>query len=186
MSWPTGRQFFTSAKRIAVGYISGWTFFSYLYLDMLNKYTLRFTKFFIYVSVKVFIKKYCLMALHSYLTVKVIQMYKFDSYASPRALFKNKKLYFSLESRRSAWGFLVRPWATNSRPSYLEEFEEPAESCIKVCIVSCFIHPKFFCQSGLILKVKALFWRAQSLAKLIFKKKKETDIKVKTFVKTGP
>lgn len=38
-----------------------------------------------------------------------------------------------------------------------EEFEEPAESCIKVCIVSCFIHPKFFCQSGLILKVKALF-----------------------------
>ena len=116
MSWPTGRQFFTSAKRIAVGYISGWTFFSYLYWDMLNKYTLRFTKFFIYVSVKVFIKKYCLMALHSYLTVKVIQMYKFDSYASPRALFKNKKLYFSLESRRSARGFLVRPWATNSRP----------------------------------------------------------------------
>lgn len=49
------------------------------------------------------------MALHSYLTVKVIQMYKFDSYASPRALFKNRKLYFSLESRRSAWGFLVRP-----------------------------------------------------------------------------
>lgn len=40
------------------------------------------------------------MALHSYLTVKVIQM--FDSYASPRALFKNRKLYFSLESRRSA------------------------------------------------------------------------------------
>ena len=132
------------------------------------------------------LKKYCLMALHSYLTVKVIQIYKFDSYASPRALFKNRKLYFSLESRGSAWGFLVRPWATNSRPSYIEEFEEPAESCIKVCIVSCFIHPKFFCQSGLILKVKALFWRAQSLAKLILKKKKETDIKVKTFVKTGP
>lgn len=36
------------------------------------------------------------MALHSYLTVKVIQMYKFDSYASPRALFKNRKLYFRL------------------------------------------------------------------------------------------
>ena len=153
---------------------------------MLNKYTLRFTKFFIYVSVKVFIKKYCLMALHSYLTVKVIQMYKFDSYASPRALFKNRKLYFSLESRRSAWDFLVRPWATNSRPSYIEEFEEPAESFIKVCIVSCFIHPKFFFQSGLILKVKALFWRAQSLAKLILKKKKKQTSKWRLLLKLAP